>query len=270
MKKKIAVLIASSLLASVSNASPVSVTGSINSWKSWNAASKGPVPYFAAKAGLDLVQGTTANTSVTTPAGSMVINVSGTIDSVTGYGTLSQVGSFTGYYDVNSDGLTDDSYANGGAGGSLTIFNLAWTLDATGMHQTSGEGEGCDSGAAQCAFTLAGLNSNFHDNDLNQSVFDFQGINAGFQTLPKSNATQTAYGTIAKTWTATAGYAPVWSGITFTATLASRANSGSVTTNAANMASFTLAEVPVPAAAWLMGSGLLGLAGIARRKKSQP
>ena len=29
-----------------------------------------------------------------------------------------------------------------------------------------------------------------------------------------------------------------------------------------------VAEVPIPAAAWLFGSGLIGLAGIARRKKS--
>jgi hypothetical protein len=29
----------------------------------------------------------------------------------------------------------------------------------------------------------------------------------------------------------------------------------------------TVSEVPVPATAWLMGSGLVGLAGIARRKK---
>jgi hypothetical protein len=28
-----------------------------------------------------------------------------------------------------------------------------------------------------------------------------------------------------------------------------------------------VAAVPVPAAAWLMGSGLIGLAGITRRKK---
>lgn len=31
---------------------------------------------------------------------------------------------------------------------------------------------------------------------------------------------------------------------------------------------FTVSEVPVPAAAWLFGSGLLGLIGVARRKKA--
>jgi hypothetical protein len=36
----------------------------------------------------------------------------------------------------------------------------------------------------------------------------------------------------------------------------------------ANIASITeVSEVPVPAAAWLMGSGLLGLSALARRKK---
>jgi hypothetical protein len=34
-----------------------------------------------------------------------------------------------------------------------------------------------------------------------------------------------------------------------------------------NIATKSVSEVPVPAAAWLMGSGLIGLAGIARRKK---
>ena len=33
-------------------------------------------------------------------------------------------------------------------------------------------------------------------------------------------------------------------------------------------ASFALCSVPVPAAAWLFGSGLIGLIGIARRKKT--
>jgi hypothetical protein len=41
-------------------------------------------------------------------------------------------------------------------------------------------------------------------------------------------------------------------------------------TMAATPASLTISEaspVPVPAAAWLFGSGLIGLVGVARRKK---
>jgi hypothetical protein len=34
------------------------------------------------------------------------------------------------------------------------------------------------------------------------------------------------------------------------------------------ISSLNVTEVPVPAAAWLMGSGLLGLAGVARRRRS--
>lgn len=33
------------------------------------------------------------------------------------------------------------------------------------------------------------------------------------------------------------------------------------------MTSLTVAEVPIPAAAWLFGSGLIGLATIARKRK---
>ena len=42
---------------------------------------------------------------------------------------------------------------------------------------------------------------------------------------------------------------------------------GPFSNNSANF-NFTAAAVPVPAAVWLFGSGLLGLVGVARRKKS--
>jgi len=42
------------------------------------------------------------------------------------------------------------------------------------------------------------------------------------------------------------------------------------TTSTAGLWTGDIAAVPLPAAAWLFGSGLLGLAGIARRKKTAP
>jgi hypothetical protein len=295
--KKIAALIAMTVVASAANAAPVAVAGNLNTWKSFNAASKAPVPYSVAKAGFDLVQATVvgANIAGFPSWAPFSVNVAGSIDSVTGYGTLTQVGTATGYYDVNSDNVTDDFATSvsstSPAGGGVSFTGLTWTLDATGMHQTAGIASGCDSGAAQCSFTVTGVNANDHSNGLNQSIFDFQGITAGFQTLPLSNAAQTTYGKIAKTWAATPGLAGSWSGFGYSAQLASRVNSGSVTTNAANVATLSLngcvewesdphlceynppepppSTIPVPAAAWLMGSGLLGLTGIARRKKSR-
>jgi uncharacterized membrane protein YdfJ with MMPL/SSD domain len=45
-------------------------------------------------------------------------------------------------------------------------------------------------------------------------------------------------------------------------------NHGSTFVTGISEAAFEVTAVPVPAAAWLFGSGLLGLAGIARKKTS--
>ena len=63
-----------------------------------------------------------------------------------------------------------------------------------------------------------------------------------------------------------------WTEYSFTTTIAAGVHAvGIVNTAAAsyfiNYDNFSLSQVPVPAAAWLFGSGLLGLIGVARRKK---
>jgi hypothetical protein len=45
-------------------------------------------------------------------------------------------------------------------------------------------------------------------------------------------------------------------------------NFASVTSDPTNILRLEITSVPIPAAAWLFGSGLLGLVGMARRKKA--
>jgi hypothetical protein len=235
----------------------IAVSGALASWKAFNAASKAPMLYTNALAGVDLWEGNTSGQNKITGYGQPFINipVTGlvTYEDTTGVITalsVTQVGSETGYYDVNTDGITDDSYANGGAGGSVTLSNLSWTLNIpqSYMSQVAGTAVGCEADFAACAFTVSATNANDHSNGLQSSPFDFQGINTGFQTLPKSNASLTTYGSTPKAWVTTPGAAPSLVNPTtgaITIAVASRTNSGSPTTNAGNTAVFALiADLP--------------------------
>lgn len=68
--------------------------------------------------------------------------------------------------------------------------------------------------------------------------------------------------------TATPSFSELWNNV-YTSEVRILANAGSVAGIDNYRTSFRTPTVPVPAAAWLFGSGLLGLTGIARRKKNR-
>ena len=76
MKKLTLALAVSAIAASSAYAGSAQVYGNLGNWKSWNASSKSPMPYFVAAAGVDLVQANNAGDSIGT--GSLNITVMGT------------------------------------------------------------------------------------------------------------------------------------------------------------------------------------------------
>ncbi len=90
--------------------------------------------------------------------------------------------------------------------------------------------------------------------NLNSGTFDFSFLNNGF--IPKAG----------DEWLFLAGsFSGSLENILFTGT--PNGMTFSVTAVDSGLKLSVLSTVPVPATAWLMGSGLIGLVGIARRKK---
>jgi hypothetical protein len=278
------------------------ISGNLTNWKTFNANSKSPMPYANAVAGVDIFQGSALGAVIDgTSYNQSYINiqVTGSISyddstnpaTITAL-TLSQVAPVTGYYDTNGDGLTD-------AGGIVTFQNLTWALTQGGVdnppniapsspffgssfiRQTTPTyvqadpdnpvpvpqvyAVGCVSESPFCEFTVVGVNTNSHTNGGDQSIFDFQGINNNFQTLPQSNPAKDAYGTDSyKTWPLTFGATTLAGNTAASKTLKINFNTGSlvidvssrsftlVTTNAANTAQFIL-QADLPQLACLSG-----------------
>ena len=95
MKKLTLALAVSAIATSSAYAGTTSVYGNLGNWKSWNAASKAPMPYFVAAAGVDLVQANNAGDSIGTGSLNIAVTGTATYNDVTGAITslsLSQIG----------------------------------------------------------------------------------------------------------------------------------------------------------------------------------
>jgi hypothetical protein len=138
--------------------------------------------------------------------------------------------------DLNSTNSAVSNYAASGASGTLaTFFNDAGaTLSATGTGATSAFDTNFGLGGASLA-------------SLNESVGLFYFARAVGTGATAAPATKVQYGN-------TTGYASV--------TL--EADGDFVY----SLAGAPVSAVPIPAAAWLLGSGLFGLVGMARRRKA--
>jgi hypothetical protein len=115
------------------------------------------------------------------------------------------------------------------------------------------------------------------------------GGGASTQTQTSSSCANGATAIVGKVCTAFSSASPAWEGLTldftfsndfstFTGTLVGTDTSGSGLSRNTTSINWQIAgavvgggtpEVPVPAAAWLFGSGLVGLAGAARRRSKK-
>ena len=186
-----------------------------------------------------------------------------------------QPGSFT----ITTDG-TGSAFTVGSYGG-LSFTNTPGGLFTTGG-PVAGSGTITDAGAMDLDFTgrtgtaqyfplLAGSAWNIDNNSVTGQT---TGVYEGFTTGADSNLNPDGSGNIVQTLNGTdLSFCPICQA--FTGTLVSVGNVGSAWTpfdgtpytEVYNVA-ITPSAIPVPAAVWLFGSGLLGLVGVARRRKS--
>jgi hypothetical protein len=239
--KRIAIMIAATLLAGTSQAAVVTinVTGVLGDWYTKIAPPGNPIFYQ------------------TFLVGNPDINVQGSVSyddtslELTAL-SLSQVGTLVA--DVNNNTPSSP--------GVMTISGLQWGLvlgPTSWIDQLAGSAS-CTGSSVACS-TVAG-----HINSMsNLSPFQFDGVKKGFKVggitqIAKQGYVETIEGTT-----------DVWIDV-----FADETYSPNPGYNAIHNQLFQLTEtwtppveeVPVPAAAWLMGSGLMGLAGIARRRRS--
>jgi hypothetical protein len=160
--------------------------------------------------------------------------------------SLYQVGSLTA--EVNNNTATARS--------NMTISGLQWTL-VTGSAPKIDQVAGTASCTEITGTSVACTTVRDHINGLSGlSPFEFDGVRKGFRV---GGITQIVKPSYIETID---GSTDIW--IDVYADEAYNPNPGY---NALHNQLFQLTAVPVPAAAWLMGSALIGLTGIARRRR---
>lgn len=172
-------------------------------------------------------------------------------DAFAGLGTMSYLGA-VGNFNVNvTTGTSKPALGGGvmglnsvdisdGAGGELDIFLVDTGFSGTYPGYT-GNYSGLTTGIVEFAFWYDALNGGF-------------GGAEGMATGPISGPS----------FSGSAAF-PITSTATYALTIHANINHGTGTQSTSLSANLT--PVPVPAALWLFGSGLLGLVGMARRKK---
>jgi hypothetical protein len=151
-------------------------------------------------------------------------------------------------------------------------IGLTGSLDITGTSISSGSLSLDDYGVLT---SLSGANTAFGAVfDSIGSGYSFTGSGAGWVITGSgiSNCVGPASGTICGP--ASAGAPPISYTLTSTGTdtyhlLLTSGSEGQITSQDFSLTASSAPAVPVPAAAWLMGSGLVGLAGVARRRRAK-
>ena len=215
--------------------------------------------------------GTGAAQAVLAPNLQYTVSVSGGCFAFGDCTTLAQnVG--TGTFTITTDG-TGSAFTVGSYSG------LDFTATPGGLFSTGGPvaGSGTVSGTGQLDLDFTGRTGTAQFfpqyagaawNIDNSTKITGTGVYEGFTTGADSN-TDPVSGTVALTLTGT-NLAATASG--FAGQLVSVGNVGSAWTSFdgtpySEVYNITVTPVPVPAAVWLFGSGLVGLAGIARRRR---
>jgi hypothetical protein len=192
-------------------------------------------------------------------AGAIGISVSGDNFSIPGVATMS------GTIDAGGN-MTLDPTGRLGAVGDFPLFDLAWNIDDA---QGNCDSNGCTStgNTAYQTFTtgaFAGAAGTINGTAVtNVGDVDGDGIDDYTGVMVTGGQVGSAWGGFFG-----AVYYEVWKFNIRSNTTASGYNVDTIFGTAGGDFAQYASAIPVPAAVWLFGSGLLGLVGVARRKKA--
>lgn len=224
--KRIATLVAASVMAASSNAAIITtnVSGVLGDW--YTKIFSNPVDYRTYLVGNPdfIIQGNVTYDDVNETLVALNLN---------------QIGSVTGIVNDNDNDTT------------ITISGLSWSLTGSIIDQVAGTAS-CTGPSLACspvATAMNGLASN--------SPFEYDGVAFGFRVGGVKQLNKPGY-----MLTVDAPFN------LYMDVAADQAYIPNQSFNATHNALFQLTAVPVPAAAWLMGSALVGLSAVARRRRS--
>jgi hypothetical protein len=230
--KRIATLVAASIMAASSNAAVFNVTGILGEWDTKvfipSTSTLYQEEFLLGNPLINVIGTITIDDSDVDPENWFVSALS-----------LSQVGSMSAT--VSADSTT-----------VMTISNLSWSLSGSIIDQTSGSAS-CAGGSIACASVASAISSNDAT-----SPFQYDGVVKGFRVGGVRQITKDGFEATLDTLPTI--YLDVFSDQPY---------APNTSYNATHNMLFTLeaTPVPVPAAAWLMGSGLVGLTAVARRRR---